>query len=71
MGGTFQHWPWYRPGPHVGCECPNFRFSGLGQCTDSSQILYYQYVVKQGRKAKWITQAKEKMDSLGGEGNRK
>ncbi|CAK7227639.1 hypothetical protein SEUCBS140593_006643 [Sporothrix eucalyptigena] len=30
-------------------------------------ILYYQYVIKRGLSAEWLTMAKEKIDSLGGE----
>lgn len=34
------------------------------------QILYYQYVVKRGLNAPWLTKIKKAIDSIGGEGIR-
>jgi hypothetical protein len=33
-----------------------------------AQILYYQYVVKRGLNAPWLTKMKKAIDSIGGEG---
>jgi hypothetical protein len=35
------------------------------------QIIYYQYVVKRGKKAKYTTEMKKAIDAIGGEGSGK